>query len=103
MTVSNSRLDGGGLTFDVEAINGYIDEIRVFYNGIRNRYNTIDEAMNKILSVSNWDSDTRDAVKIQYSVIQAYYDRIYSVFENILNFLETIVANYQLMSNLSFF
>ena len=94
---------GDVFSFDIVAIQGYIDEIRQVYNTFQKRYSSIDTYMSQILRITNWDSETSDAVANSYKVIQSYYDSIYSDFEKIINYLETIVANYELVENLSFF
>ena len=93
----------GNYSFDITAIQGYIDEIRQVYRTFQKRYDNIDNYMSQILGITNWDSDTREVVANSYKVIQSYYDSIYRDFEKIINYLETIVANYELVENLSFF
>lgn len=102
-TSNKTIYNSGGFYFDNNKMNAEIEQLKNLFNGFRRDYELIDNDMKKILNTSIWDSETRDEVNRQYSILQSYYGSVYSTFEKILNFLNTILANYQLMENMSFF
>ena len=103
MLARENTIDGGFICFDMNAIQECADRLQKNFNNIKEHYDFIDEIMEQIFNNDTWDSRTKDNVRAKYSILKRNYNDLYNTFSQIIDFLDAVIANYELANNLSIF
>ena len=79
------------------------DELEVCSHNLDDRFNNIKlllddikDSYSKVLSLSNWDSETRDYFYKKNEIINNNYDILCDKFDNVIEYLELVANNYKL-------